>query len=140
MSDNGKTNNQYFLIPSVNSAKINHLSIFAHPCSRPGHQCAFGYDMLQNDGSSSFCVFKWQRAADGTPSLTVAASFHLTHPVESICNQVGESPIQVHGGQAALVPVPGCNEFGQIGVHTFDHATDVQLPCKDEDTHSFMHQ
>ena len=36
------------------------------------------------------------------PPLTIAASFHLTHPVEGICDQVGESPIQVHGGQTNL--------------------------------------
>lgn len=62
--------------------------------------------------------------------LTIAASFHLAHPVEGICDQVGESPIQVHGGQTTLVPVPGCNQLGQIAVHVLYHATDVQLPCK----------
>lgn len=62
--------------------------------------------------------------------LTIAASFHLTHPVEGICNQVRESPVQVHGGQAALVPVPGCYQLGQIAVHVLCHATDVQLPWK----------
>lgn len=62
------------------------------------------------------------------PRLTIAASFHLAHPVEGICDQVGESPIQVHGGQTALVPIPGCNQLGQIAVHVLYHATDVQLP------------
>lgn len=63
-------------------------------------------------------------------SRTIAASLHLTHPVEGICNQVGESPIQVHRGQTPLVPVPGCNQLGQITVHALRHATDVQLSCK----------
>lgn len=64
------------------------------------------------------------------PLLTIAASFHLAHPVEGICDQVGESPIEVYGGQTALVPVPGCNQFGQIAVHVLYHATDVQLSYK----------
>lgn len=67
---------------------------------------------------------------DVFPTLTIAASFHLAHPVEGICDQVGESPVQVHGGQAALVPVPGCYQLGQIAVHVLCHATDVQLPCR----------
>lgn len=65
-----------------------------------------------------------------SPPLTIAASFHLAHPVEGIRDQVGESPIKVHGGQTALVPIPGCNQLGQIAVHVLYHATDVQLPCK----------
>lgn len=70
--------------------------------------------------------WKWQREA----SRTVAASFHLPHLVEGIRDQVRESPVQVHRGQAALVPVPGCDQFGQIAVHALRHATDVQLSCK----------
>lgn len=64
------------------------------------------------------------------PLLTVAASIHLTHPVEGIRDQVGQSPIQVHRGQTALVPVPGRDQLRQIAVHALCHATDVQLPCK----------
>lgn len=74
-------------------------------------------------------TWKSKYMTDCSPWLTIAASFHLTHPVEGICDQVGESPIQVHGGQTALVPVPGCDQFGQIAVHVLDHATDVQLSC-----------
>lgn len=64
------------------------------------------------------------------PPLTVTASIHLAHPVEGIRDQVGQSPIQVYRGQTALVAVPGCDQLGQIAIHAFRHATDVQLPCK----------
>lgn len=74
--------------------------------------------------------YTWHGCHYMSPPLTIAASFHLAHPVEGIRDQVGESPIKVHGGQTALVPIPGCNQLGQIAVHILYHATDVQLPCK----------
>ena len=58
-------------------------------------------------------------------TLTIAASFHLTHPVESVCDQVGQSPVEVHGCQAALVAVLRRYQFGQAAVHGLRHATDV---------------
>lgn len=71
-------------------------------------------------------------------TLTIAASFHLAHPVEGIRDQVGESPIQVYRGQAALVPVPGRNQLGQIAVQSLRHATDVQLPCRTQTQEATM--
>ena len=63
----------------------------------------------------------------GRSALTVAASLHLSHAVEGVRDQVGQSPVEVHRGQAALVAVPGRDQLGQVAVHGLDHPTDIQL-------------
>lgn len=59
--------------------------------------------------------------------LTVASSIHLAHPVEGVCNQVWQPPVQVHGRQAALVAVSGRNQLGQTVIHRLPHTTYIQL-------------
>lgn len=45
-------------------------------------------------------------------------------------DQVRESPVEVHGGQAALKTVPGGHKFGQITVHALCQASNVQVTCE----------
>lgn len=61
---------------------------------------------------------------------TSTAPLHLAHPVEGVCHQVRKSPVQVHGGQAALVPIAGRDQLGQATVHGLPHTTNIQLPWK----------
>lgn len=67
-------------------------------------------------------------------ALAIASPLHLPHFVQRIRNQVRQSPVQVHRGQAALVAVPRCDQLGKGAVHVLCHSTDIQLSCKREGT------
>ena len=67
------------------------------------------------------------------PRLTSTAALHFSHLVEGIGQQVGESPVQVHRCQAALVTFPGCYQSGQAAIHALPNAANVQLTYETEE-------
>lgn len=59
--------------------------------------------------------------------LTFAASLHLSHGCQGVGQKVREAAVQIDRCQATLEALAGVDQLGQVSVHLFGDAPDVQV-------------
>ena len=58
---------------------------------------------------------------------TFAAALHLPAAEQGVVDEVGQPPVEVHGGQAALEALPGDHQLRETLVHVGAQAPDEQI-------------
>lgn len=91
-----------------------------------GAVAAEAVPLLQADAAVSTRVLCTRRAG------ALAAPLHVPPAVQGVPQQVGQSPVEVEGGQAALEAPPGGHQAGQAGQHGAGSPPHKQLPLQVE--------